>query len=204
MRRRDFLTAAGTAALSIPRMATAGPHPLRVGVVGAGILGTSIALHLALAGAQVTLLEGEAPASGATRNSYAWLNAFVADAHYRNLRLESLARWRWLDRRFGLGITWGGYLNWGTGAEGLATVAENLRQLEGSSSPARRIPPDELLRRAPYLTPGAVDDALIAPSDGHLDPVDVTQRLLRAAHASGVRLQCPAIDRKSTRLNSSH
>jgi glycine/D-amino acid oxidase-like deaminating enzyme len=63
-----------------------------VGVVGGGIVGASIALHLARAGARVTLFEKIAPARGATQNSFAWVNAFVDDPHYRTLRIQSLHR----------------------------------------------------------------------------------------------------------------
>ena len=38
---------------------------------------------LAETGAAVTVFEKTGPAMGATRNSFAWLNAFVADPHYR-------------------------------------------------------------------------------------------------------------------------
>ena len=75
MRRRSFLAlaAASTAGRVLP--AWARPQPLRVGVVGAGIVGASIAYHLAEAGAQVTVFEKTGAASGATRNSFAWINA---------------------------------------------------------------------------------------------------------------------------------
>ena len=44
-------------------------------VADAGIIGASIAYHLAKRGARVTLLEKEHPAAGTTKNSFAWLNA---------------------------------------------------------------------------------------------------------------------------------
>ena len=64
---------------------------MRVGVVGAGIVGASIAYHLAEAGAQVSIFERTGVAAGATRNSFAWVNAFVDDLHYRDLRLKEPA-----------------------------------------------------------------------------------------------------------------
>ena len=87
-------------------------RPLRVGVVGAGIVGASIAYHLSRAGARVTVFEKAQPGSGATQNSFAWLNAFVADPHYRALRLQSLMAYHDLDARLKLGILWGGYTSW--------------------------------------------------------------------------------------------
>ena len=192
MRRRQFLVGMGSLATGWSMSGVARQRPLRVGVVGAGILGSSIGLHLALAGSDVTMIESVGPAAGATRNSYAWLNAFVGDPLYRDLRLASLARWRWLDDRYGLGIQWGGYLNWGAGEEGRTTVQANFDQIADSTAPARMQSADEVLRRAPYLTPGPIDAALFAPNDGHLDPEAVTLRLIEAARACGVRFACPS------------
>src|ERR1700730_2989549 len=118
MRRREFLTGvAGTTAYGLSARLVARQRPLRVGVIGNGIVGASIAFHLAQAGAQVTTSEKSQPAGGATKNSFAWLNAFVSDPHYRDLRLSSLHAYHDLDRRLQLGITWAGYINWASAAE---------------------------------------------------------------------------------------
>jgi len=190
--RRQLLTGLGAIALAGNLRSNARSRPLRVGVVGAGILGTSIALHLAEAGALVTLFESSGPAAGATRNSYAWLNAFVDDPVYRDVRLMSLARWRLLDARYRLGIVWGGYLNWGSDDAGRVSVEANAAQVAQSSAPTQSLDRDRLLALAPYLTPGPVTAALWAPTDGHLDPVAVTERLLDAAQHQGVDWRCPS------------
>jgi len=81
LRRRELLTGLvgiGTAGLAGPLVAAA--HPLKVGVIGGGIVGASIAMHLAEAGSRVTVFEKARPAAGATRNSFAWVNAFTDNA----------------------------------------------------------------------------------------------------------------------------
>ena len=177
MRRRTFiqLALAGTAGNAFER-SWARERPLRVGVVGAGILGASIAYHLAEAGAQVTVFEKTAPAAGATRNSFAWVNAFVADAHYRAVRLQSLLAYRELDRRLGLSIVWGGYLNWASDASEAQIVRANAAQLEGSPFPAVSLSATDLTALSPNLSPGPISAAIYSAIDGHLDPVHVTQR----------------------------
>lgn len=115
-RRRTVLggLAVSAALLPVPLRAA---RRVRVGVVGGGILGASIAAQLAEAGAEVLLFEKHAPAAGAARASVAWINPVVNDAHYMQLRLESMKAWHEDDRRLGMAAIWGGSINWGYGEE---------------------------------------------------------------------------------------
>src|SRR5580658_8283947 len=49
--------------------------PRRCAVIGAGVLGASVAARLAAAGMSVTLLEQDQPGHAASRWSFAWLNS---------------------------------------------------------------------------------------------------------------------------------
>ena len=93
IQRRHFLQATTLAAGAVPQFAFAAGSRPRVGVVGAGIIGASVAAYLVDAGADVVIFEKEAPASGATRASLAWINPSTANTHYRDLRLHSMAEW---------------------------------------------------------------------------------------------------------------
>ncbi len=193
MKRRHFLTLlAGTTTAVFPYAIHARPRALRVGVVGGGIVGAAIAMYLADAGARVTVFEKTGPAMGATRNSFAWLNAFVADPHYRALRLASMAAYRYHDRQLGLGIVWGGYLNWASDEIQAAVVRENAACLDGSSFPVRWLGADDVALLSPELMPGPISSALYSAIDGHLDPVYVTRRFLDRAVENGTALRIPA------------
>jgi glycine/D-amino acid oxidase-like deaminating enzyme len=196
MLRRDFLsriTAAGAYAMA-PAV-KAHPRPLRVGVVGGGIVGASIAYHLAQAGASVTLFEKAQPASGATQNSFAWINAFVDDPHYRDLRLQSLLAYHDLGRQLKLNIIWGGYVNWVSSGAEVSSLRAAAAQLDGTADPAQSISAAQLAALAPALAPGSVAAAFFSHIDGHLDPVETTKSLLGAAqgHGATVRLQCEVL-----------
>ena len=71
----------------------------RIIVVGAGIIGASIAWHLAKAGAEVTVIEAGEPGGVATRNSWAWINASWGNPEtYFRLLNAPVEEWRRIDR----------------------------------------------------------------------------------------------------------
>jgi len=87
---------------------------LRVVVAGAGIIGASIAYHLAKSGASVTVIDREGPATHASRGTFAWINATWAKTprSYHSLNQESVANWKDLHRSLNLPVRWGGSLEW--------------------------------------------------------------------------------------------
>src|SRR5580698_3354724 len=107
MSRRSFLMS-GLAAAGL-RGAVARK---RVVIAGGGIMGASIAWHLARRGAEVTLLEKTMPAAGASKDSFAWINSTFSKEpqHYYKLNLEGIAAWRRLQREMAAPpeIQWGG------------------------------------------------------------------------------------------------
>ena len=75
------------------------PSSPRVIVVGAGIVGASLAWHLTSRGAGVTIVEAGAPGGVATPNSFAWINSnYSFSETYFLLRHHSMADWRRLVR----------------------------------------------------------------------------------------------------------
>jgi glycine/D-amino acid oxidase-like deaminating enzyme len=190
--RRDVLKA--LAAVSVgwsPAYLPARSAALRVVVVGAGIVGASVAMHLAQAGAHVTVLEKTGPAKGATEKSFAWLNTYTPDLHYRSVRLQSLHAYRALDIPLQLGITWGGYLNWTDSEADSAEIRAYAASLADSSQPLRRLNAAEVSEISPCIAPGPVAAAYFSTIDGHIDPVWVTYRLLGHAQLLGATLVAP-------------
>jgi hypothetical protein len=121
MYRRGFLQMMAATVAVAPARPLWAATPACIVVIGAGIMGASIAYHLAKRGAQVTILEKEAPASGTTRNSFAWMNSSgKSPRSYYELNLAGMLGWRRLELEIGsdLPIQWGGGISWGpAGAE---------------------------------------------------------------------------------------
>ena len=179
------------AAASIPRALIARESRLSIGVVGGGIIGASIALHLARAGVAVTVFEKTRPADGATSKSFAWINAFSDQPHYRDLRMQSLATYHQLDKELQLDITWGGSLTWASKPNAAAQLISTAIDFNRSGYTTRTLNAEKFAELAPNLKPGPFEAAIYAGLDGHLDPVGVTHKFLEHAEKLGARIIYP-------------
>ena len=160
--------------------------PRRVIVVGSGIIGASIAWHLAKAGAAVTVIEAEQPGGIATRNSWAWINASWGNPEpYFRLRLRAMAEWRRLAAELpGLAVNWCGGLIWDLPEAELDAYAEERARW---GHPIRRVRRAEILAIEPNLTdvPG---HAYHVAGEGVAEPLAAAQALLGAAQAMGAEV----------------
>ena len=88
---------------------------LNVVVVGAGIVGASVAYHLSCQGVQVTIVEAGHVASGVTSTSFAWINSACSDADpVAALRAAAVSDYRRLEAQLpDLHIQWTGSLTYG-------------------------------------------------------------------------------------------
>ncbi|SDL40392.1 Glycine/D-amino acid oxidase [Janthinobacterium sp. OK676] len=157
--------------------------PKRIVVIGAGIVGASLAYHLAGKGAKVTVVEAGGIASGVTGTSFAWINTSCAGPDpIAALRGGAIAAWRRLETQVpGLKMRWHGALSYGTqdgrvSSESLLIDRARIAQLE----PQLRRPPEQ---------------AIFEPEQGALDAVAATHALLAAAQALGatVRTHTPVL-----------
>jgi glycine/D-amino acid oxidase-like deaminating enzyme len=194
MNRRQILRSlSGASALTaFGRLRAAAPR--HVVVIGAGILGASIAYHLVKRGARVTVLEKTAPASGATGDSFAYLNASTKPSRpYYDLNLLGIAGWRRLQLEFGgaLPLQWGGAVYWRNDPQAAAQLLTTLRGYEAWGYDGRRIDADELSRILPSAKPGHVEGAVYYGQEGSIDPVGAVNTVLARAKSLGARVEFP-------------
>lgn len=194
MDRRIFIGSALAAAGWLATSSTAigkNASKLNIGIIGGGIVGAAIAMQCARAGAQVTLMEKTAPASGATSKSLAWINAFMDDPYYMRMRLDGLRRWQLLDRQLRLGIVWGGYVGFTDQEADRGRMAKQSKTLAEAGHPTRSLTLDELKRISPAINPGNLIEATYSELGGHVDPVHATNRFLETAKAAGAKIVFP-------------
>lgn len=158
----------------------------RIIVIGAGIIGSSIAWHLAKAGAEVTVLDGSEAGGVATRNSWAWINASWGNPEpYFRLRARSMQEWGQLDREVpGLAVDWCGGLLWDLPPDKLEDYAV---QHNSWGYGVRRVKRAEILRIEPNIkTPP--DDAVHVAEEGKVEPLAASLAILNGAKDLGVHV----------------
>src|SRR5947208_12176295 len=104
----------GVAVAGVPRLSGAAVES--VVIAGGGIIGANLAYRFAKRGASVTIVERTKPASGATANSFAWINSTYSKQplSYFNLNRLGIEAWQQLDREMPgeLPLRWGGSVEW--------------------------------------------------------------------------------------------
>jgi glycine/D-amino acid oxidase-like deaminating enzyme len=200
MDRRQFLhAAAGVAAAGIPVPLPAAvddslPRARSAIVIGAGIVGASIAWHLSKAGCEVTLLDRQGPAAQASGNSFAWLNASYFDRpdSYFLLRTSSLAEWHRVSDTLSFPVSWNGSLEWYHTRAATAELEEGVSRVQSLGTPARMIDRAQLAEVEPNLDPGTDLGLLWSPRDGAVDPAAATAAFISGAAANGANIVFPA------------
>src|SRR5215216_4987057 len=163
-----------------------------VAVIGAGMLGAAAAYRLACAGRRVILVEAREPASGATGNSFSWLNAVSKEPEaYHRLNADGMAEYAGLAEELGaeIGPQRGGSLQWTGTPEAQAVIRERTARLAARGYPAQWLTREEALLLEPRLAIAAdVDGVAYHPGDAWVDAPRVARALINRALAEGADL----------------
>ncbi|MGA2882155.1 MAG: FAD-binding oxidoreductase [Bryobacteraceae bacterium] len=167
----------------------------RIVVVGAGIIGASIAYHLVKRGASVVIVEAVRPGGGATEKSFGWINATFSKRPraYFDLNQLGVAGWRRLQTELGgeLKVQWGGSVAWSGADRTAEELRENVRKHQEWGYATHLIDEDEFRRLLPNVTPGDFGAACHCEFEGAVDPMDALKALLRQVRELGGEVRYP-------------
>jgi len=165
-------------------------------VIGAGIIGSCLALRLSKLGADVTVVEADRPGSGATGSSFAWVGASHPGLHdpepYFVLNVLGVQAYRRLEAEVDVAPWFArtGCLTWSTEPAAQEAIAKNAGFLSelgynaASLSPGRAIGDLE-----PAITPPETTEAIaFYPDEGYVHGAPFAGRILTHARAAGATI----------------
>jgi len=158
-------------------------------VIGAGVLGASVAARLAAAGMNVTLLEQDQPGHAASRWSLAWLNSNDKFPRlYHDLNHAGIRAWAELAPDLD-GAAWYrpvGHVELAATAGQAEALEARVRRLTEWAYPAQLIDPDEAAALEPALRmPAPPAAAAWFPGEGYLLTEPLIERLVARAQGHG-------------------
>ena len=147
----------------------------RVVVIGAVIVGASLAYHLAGKCANVILVEAEGIASGVTGSSFAWINiSHSGPDPIAQLRSAATQDYRRLQTELpGLKVRWTGSLSY-------SASLDRVLQASGNQPSATLVSRLQILGLEPNLK-NPPQHALYEAEEGALDAVEATHALIAGA-----------------------
>ena len=167
------------------------PKHARVVIVGGGVIGCSVAYHLAKLGwTDIVLLERKQLTSGTTWHAAGLIAQLRATANMTRLAKYSQELYGRLEEETGLAT---GFKR--NGSLTVALTGERLEELKRGASMARSfgveietISPAEAAALHPLLEIEGVVGAVTLPKDGQGDPTNIALALAKGARQLGVRI----------------
>lgn len=163
------------------------PH---IAVIGAGIIGSSIAYHLVKQGAQVTLIDRSTVGGATSHGTFAWINATWAKQprHYHSFNQLGIEAWRRLQEELGLPIAWGGSLEWFTSEARQRRLVQDIAEQQKWGEPAVMVGVTDARDIEPNANFGDAQQIAYSPRDGAVDARLASQRMVSAAKNLGLTL----------------
>ncbi|WP_210575169.1 FAD-binding oxidoreductase [Streptomyces sp. GESEQ-4] len=163
----------------------------RVVVIGGGVMGTSIAYHLARAGVRdVVLVERDELGAGSTSKAAGGVRAQFSDELNIQLGARSLEAFGRFQEEVGpdIGLHRVGYLFLLSTPEQVAGFEAGVRLQNSLGVASRMITPAEAGRLSPLISTDGLLAAAFSPDDGHCTPESVVHGYATAAREYGARI----------------
>jgi len=161
-------------------------------VVGGGAVGTSIAYHLARAGWQdVMLLERDELTSGSTWHAAGLLPYFNMSYATTHIHDHSIKFYKTLEEETGLnaGFYVVGNLRMAQSKARMDEYMVYATTAETCGVPFEWMTPDQIKERWPLVRTEDLEGAIYHPTDGYINPADVTMAMAKGARQRGVTIE---------------
>ncbi|MEO0701194.1 MAG: FAD-dependent oxidoreductase [Pseudomonadota bacterium] len=161
-------------------------------VVGGGAVGTSIAYHLAKAGWQdVMLLERDELTSGSTWHAAGLLPYFNMSYATTHIHDYSIKFYKSLEEETGLnpGFSVVGNLRMAQTEARMDEYMLYASTAETCGVPYEWLSPAQIKDRYPLVRTEDLKGAILHPTDGYINPADVTQAMAKGARQHGVTIE---------------
>ena len=167
------------------------PSTARVVIIGGGAVGVSSLYHLAKAGwTDCVLLEKNELTSGSTWHAAGNVPTFSSSWSLMNMQRYSTELYRGLAEEVGYPMNYHV-----TGSLRLAHSKERMQEFQRAKGMGRYqgmdidvVGLDEIKRRYPFIETHDLKGALFDPSDGDIDPAQLTQALAKGARDLGAKI----------------
>ncbi|MEH6726143.1 MAG: FAD-dependent oxidoreductase [Hyphomicrobiales bacterium] len=161
-------------------------------IIGGGIIGCSIAYHLAKSGEKdVVLLEKAALTEGATWHAAGLVGQLRSSRNTTRMLQRSVALYDRLEAETGLACDWKK-----VGSLRLAASTDRMLEAKRLATMAKSfglemqiISPGEAKGLFPYINTDGLHGAAFIPSDGHVDPASLCQSIAAGARLHGAQLR---------------
>ena len=192
MKRRSFAQSMLAFGLSLSGIGKASGRD-RIVVVGAGIVGASIAYHLAKRGADVTIIDKDGSAEHASGSSFAWINAIYHKQpfSYHLLSRLSVLTHRSLQAELNLPVRWGGSLVWYDSPQEQQRLAEAIARQQSYGAPVHMIEQGDAQDLESQVRFGAAERIAYAELDGAMHAAATTKLLIEGAQKMGAVARYP-------------
>ncbi len=161
-------------------------------VVGGGAVGTGIAYHLAKAGwSDVMLLERDELTSGSTWHAAGLLPLFNMSYATSHIHDYSVKYYKGLEAETGLnpGFYVVGNLRMAQTQDRMDEYMLYASTAETVGIPYEWLTPDEIKARWPLVRTEDLKGAIYHPTDGYINPADVTQAMAKGARQLGATIE---------------
>ncbi len=160
-------------------------------IVGGGAVGAGVAYHLAKAGwSDVVLLERDELTSGSTWHAAGLLPLFNMGYATSHIHEYSVRFYKELEAETGLnaGFSVVGNLRMAQSRERMDEYALYATTAETVGIPYEWLTPAEIKKRWPLIRTDDLEGAIFHPTDGYINPADVTQAMAKGARQRGVEI----------------